>query len=111
MVLIGGTQYLFKKALLPETVARFVGRVCFYPFLPFSLIVVKRRGNWWDQIDETLSLGALPLDRYNHVCIFFHKEETKETNKKRRKILHIDRFPMKSTFNSTLILFFSTDII
>lgn len=60
-------QLLFQRGLLPINVARVVGRVFFIPFLPFTMITTRWRGNWWDKVDEKVFLGAVPLTLIGHV--------------------------------------------
>jgi len=60
-------QLLFQTGLLPINVARVVGRLFFIPFLPFTMITTRWRGNWWDKVDEKVFLGAVPLTLIGHV--------------------------------------------
>ena len=44
---------------------RFLARLCFYPTLLWNLLLDRllKTRNWWDWIDDTVLLGAMPFSR------------------------------------------------
>jgi len=57
-----GVYLLFQKHLIPLPYALYVGRIWFYPTLPFTIIkFLIRRENFCDEIDDDVYLGSLPL--------------------------------------------------
>merc|ERR1712183_1024380 len=53
------------KKLLPKWIGIHASRVCFLPFLPYTL--ASRSTNYWSDVDETLLLGAVPLQCFGHM--------------------------------------------
>jgi len=64
-----GVYLLFQKKKLPVATAKLVGRIYFWPTIPFLFIAEKLRGSgkWWDKIDQNVYLGAAPFSLMGHV--------------------------------------------
>lgn len=56
--------FLFQKKLLPESAAKVVSKVLFYPTFPITALM--RLGNYWTKVDDTLILGCAPMSFCGH---------------------------------------------
>lgn len=54
----------YQKHCLPDSVARVVGRVYFYPTWPFTYLA--RRKDYWSLVDSHVLLGAAPMSFMGH---------------------------------------------
>ncbi|TMW59658.1 hypothetical protein Poli38472_004727 [Pythium oligandrum] len=55
----------YQKHLLPNPVAKVVGRAYFYPTWPFTYLA--RRNDYWTLVDSHVLLGAAPMSFMSHV--------------------------------------------
>jgi len=62
-----GIGLLFHFGMLPHSTARIVGRLYFWPMLPFTVIIRSILGDWWDQVDEGIYLGSIPIAMLGHI--------------------------------------------
>mmetsp|Transcript_60334 Transcript_60334/g.127777 ORF Transcript_60334/g.127777 Transcript_60334/m.127777 type:complete len:263 (+) Transcript_60334:33-821(+) len=54
-------QTMFQRKLLPLPVARFIGRIYFWPTLPFTLYRRWKEDALWTEVDDTVMLGVSPV--------------------------------------------------
>lgn len=59
----------YQKHLLPDPLAKVVGRLYFYPTWPFTYL--SRRHDYWTLVDSHVLLGAAPLRFLGHVDALF----------------------------------------
>ncbi|KAJ0393537.1 hypothetical protein P43SY_000673 [Pythium insidiosum] len=65
LVSLGLLYVAYQKHLLPNPVARVVGRVYFYPTWPFTYL--SRRNDYWTLVDSHVFVGAAPMSFMHHV--------------------------------------------
>lgn len=56
--------FLFQKHLLPDSCAKVVSKILFYPTFPITVLL--RLGNYWTKVDDTLILGCAPMGFMGH---------------------------------------------
>lgn len=67
LVIVPIAIYL-QKNKLPSPVCKFVARYGFVPMLPLTIATQYVNGRWFDQIEQGVYLGAVPLVvGFNHV--------------------------------------------
>ncbi|PRP87637.1 hypothetical protein PROFUN_04664 [Planoprotostelium fungivorum] len=66
---VGVILYLYNKKKLPIESARVVGKLSFWPTVPFTMarLLIGLRRNWWDQVDQGVYLGGVPVVYFDHV--------------------------------------------
>eukprot|EP01117_Protostelium_nocturnum_P003353 TRINITY_DN14334_c0_g1_i1.p1 TRINITY_DN14334_c0_g1~~TRINITY_DN14334_c0_g1_i1.p1 ORF type:complete len:240 (+),score=39.78 TRINITY_DN14334_c0_g1_i1:58-720(+) len=69
MVMNAAFYYAFAKHRLPNWLAKYAARYFFWPTLPVTVagFLTGYKGNWWDQIDDKVWLGGVPLVMLGHV--------------------------------------------
>lgn len=61
---LGALYAAFQSHLLPNGIARVVGRAAFYPTWPLTYL--SRRRDYWSLVDSHVMLGAAPMSFMGH---------------------------------------------